>query len=120
MTNTELQMLEEAGFQVTPTLERFGNSEAMYKRFLTMFAQDQNFEVLKNACNERDAEKMFKSAHTIKGMSANLGLQNVHQITSKMVELYRAGMIEDAYSLLSSLTAAYQETIDTIKKYLNE
>ncbi len=120
MTNTQQQMLEEAGFQVAPTLERFGNSEAMYKRFLTMFAQDQNIETLKNACNEHDAEKMFKSAHTIKGMSANLGLSKVLQVASKMVELYRVGMIEDAYSLLPSFTDVYEETIETIKKYLNE
>lgn len=120
MTNTELQMLEEAGFQVTPTMERFGNSEAMYKRFLTMFAQDQNIETLKDACNEHDAEKMFKSAHTIKGMSANLGLSKVLELTSKMCELYRSGKMDEAFALLPSLTEVYEETITTIKKYLNE
>jgi len=83
------EQLEENGVDVKNTLKRFMGKEEMYQRFLGKFLKDESYENLKKSLEGKDYEEAFKYAHTLKGISANLGLEPVRQAVSEMVELLR-------------------------------
>ncbi|MDE5565931.1 MAG: Hpt domain-containing protein [Anaeroplasmataceae bacterium] len=118
MTENVKQMLEAAGLDVTATLGRLGNQEAFYQKFLKMFLADTNYEQLVLACDAKDNEQMFKAAHTLKGLSANLGLKDFNMLCCQMVDLYRENKFEEARDVLPSLTEKYQLAREAITKYL--
>lgn len=87
--------LEENGADVEATVRRFMGNEAMYLKFLGRFPTDPNYEKLGEQIGERDYEEAFKSAHTLKGVSANLGLTPIFTVVSELVEEIRGKKSEE-------------------------
>lgn len=83
------QKLEENGADVEGTLHRFMGNGALFLKFLLKFKDDQNFVLLRNSIEQKDYEEAFKAAHTLKGVSANLGLTPICDSASKLTELLR-------------------------------
>ncbi len=54
-----------------------------------------------------ETEIAFRAAHTLKGTSANLGIQSLYTLSSEMTELLRAGKRADAEAALPKLEAEY-------------
>lgn len=83
------QILVENGADVEGTLHRFMGNGALFLKFLVKFKDDQNFVLLRNSIEQKDYEEAFKAAHTLKGVSANLGLTPIYDSASKLTELLR-------------------------------
>lgn len=80
MQNSWLQQLTEvAGTDIPTTLDRFMNNEALYKKFLLKFLQDTTFDNLRKTMEEGNLSSAFSYAHTLKGISANLGLEFLYR-----------------------------------------
>ncbi|MDE6435716.1 MAG: Hpt domain-containing protein [Lachnospiraceae bacterium] len=112
------QKLVESGVDVEGTLHRFMGNEALFMKFLTKFKSDPNYENLKTSLDNEDFEAAFRAAHTLKGVSANLGLTPITQPVSALTELLRGkeasevdleqvavqrGALEEAYQGLMRL-----------------
>lgn len=82
--------LEDAGVDFERTMERFMNNEAFYLKFLKRFPADPNFQALKEALEKQDMETVERAAHTLKGVSANLGLDPVAFHLSEIVRAVRS------------------------------
>lgn len=82
-------LLEKAGVDFERTMERFMNNEAFYLKFLKRFPTDPNFTALKEALEAKDMEGVERAAHTLKGVSANLGLDPVAEHLNEMVRSVR-------------------------------
>lgn len=83
------QKLKENGADVEGTLHRFMNNDALFLKFILKFKDDQNYAILKKHLDEKNYEEAFKAAHTLKGVSANLGLNPIYERASAVTELLR-------------------------------
>lgn len=81
--------LEENGTDVETVLKRFMGNEAMYIKFVKKFLEDKSYHELLENITKRDYEEAFKSAHTLKGVTANLGIEPVRAAASQITELLR-------------------------------
>ena len=68
-------------------------------------------------------EAAFRAAHTLKGVSANLGFEQLRQSASALTEFLR-GKAEpapaEALPLLEQVRRDYQMTVDAIRAYRAE
>ncbi len=106
--------LEEADFDVTGTLERFMNKEDLYLKFLKKFKEDKNMQELIDTIEQGDIETAFRSAHTLKGVTANLGINLVYKKVIPVVEILREKSMDGVEALLPDLQLAYNEAIKVI------
>lgn len=116
--------LEGMGMDVDNTVKRFMGNETLYLKFLNKFQADQSVASIRQHIAEQNAEEAFKSAHTLKGVAANLGLDPIAQYASDIVELLRGktqfsevdtdrlntlnGELKDKYEALIKLLAEQQ------------
>lgn len=115
------QKLEENGADVDGTLHRFMGNGALFMKFLLKFKDDQNFVLLRNSLEQKDYEEAFKAAHTLKGVTANLGLTPICDSASKLTELLRgkAPSEVEADKVMQekeALEAAYERFIKVIEE----
>ncbi len=95
-------------------LSRVRGNKGLYKRMLGMFVQSAEFAAFEEAWAERNYEKMADIAHSLKGMTGNLGLVKVYELSSKMMVEFRSGNKNDA------LVAEYQQALEKTKQYVDE
>lgn len=81
--------LEENGVDVGTTLKRFLGNEDMYGNFLQRFLKDPSYRNLGEQLKAGSFEEAFRSAHTLKGVAANLGLTPLQTASSELVEELR-------------------------------
>lgn len=111
--------LEECGADVKETLRRFMGNENMYMKFLKKFPDDPNYQNLGSSLEKGDYEEAFKYAHTLKGVSANLGIVPVQTAVSGLVEELRGRKNEEVdaakvNALWLELKKAYEQFVEII------
>jgi len=104
--------LEELGCDIKGVMNRFLNDTEFYFECFDELMQDSDFEVLKAALEQHDIERAFESAHTLKGVLSNLGLQSLEKKMEPIVETLRSG--ED-----NELLGRYQELMEEKQRYLD-
>ena len=107
MDQSTFAELEKCGVDTKATLARFGGSAKLYERFLGKFLNDPSFSQTIEALGKGDFAAVLTAAHTLKGVSGNLGLTPVYEISAKMVDSIRAGDNAGAAELQGRLTEAY-------------
>lgn len=109
MENSFKEELILNGVSVDKTLERFMNNEALYLKFLGKFLEDKNFCILKEALKESDSKSAFESAHTMKGVASNLGLDSLGDILENIVLNLRNDNLNAASELIEDLEEKYEK-----------
>ena len=98
-------------------------SPALVERFIGKFLDDGSFSELTSAMAAGQTEAAFRAAHTLKGVSANLGFEQLRQSASALTECLR-GKAEpvpaEALPLLEQVRRDYQMTVDAIRAYRAE
>lgn len=94
--DTFWDVLKDKGVNVDKALERMKGNKEAYKSFLVEFFEDPDFEALKESIGENNAKDAFDYAHGLKGMAANLGLDEVYNALSVLVEILRQGSLNGA------------------------
>lgn len=95
----ERKMLDEAlkvallelDVNLDEAMERFIGDEELYLTCLKKYLKDDAFGKLGESIGKKDYEKAFQYAHSLKGVSGNLGLKNIYGLICSMVENLRAG-----------------------------
>lgn len=83
------KQLEEGGADVDVTLKRFMGNEAIYMKFILKFLDDKNYDMIMDSLAKKDYAGAFAGAHSLKGVSGNLGLIPVYEVSSLITELLR-------------------------------
>ncbi|MCM1112699.1 MAG: Hpt domain-containing protein [Muribaculum sp.] len=78
------KQLEDNGADVKGTIQRFMGNEALYLKFLMRFLDDTSYEAIRENLSNKDYPAVFNSAHTLKGVAANLGLDPVSAAAAKI------------------------------------
>ena len=112
--------LEEMGMDVDTTVKRFMGNEALYLKFLYKYQADQSVANIQQYIADQNAEEAFKSAHTLKGVAANLGLDPIAQHASDIVELLRGKSLfsEVDTDRLNALNAELRTIHEALMKVL--
>lgn len=113
------QKLRECGADVETTVKRFMGNEAIYEKFVRKFPQDQNYRMLGEHMDSGNYEEAFKCAHTLKGVSANLGFDPVYKAVSNLVEELRGRKPEEvdkgkAEAEWQEVSRAYRRFVEVI------
>ena len=92
---TILDELKEWGCDIEGAMARFLDDTELYLTCLDTVVTDSAFVKLGEALAERDVKVAFDSAHTLKGVFANMGLTPMLRIVECIVEPLRDGIIDD-------------------------
>ena len=108
MTNEQMKALKGGGFDLEKTIERFSGNVDMYERFLKKFPNDESFAQIAPAFAANNREAALNAAHTLKGVSANLGMVgiflNLLLFAGKLTAALASGSVSvmaDAFNNLS-------------------
>jgi len=112
--------LESVGMNVGTAMERFMNNEALLERFLKKFVNDKSYQELVNAVERKDVDAAFAAAHTLKGVSANLSLDDLQKAADKQTECFRGKDFEAGAELMPLVTEVYENTIAVLKEVYGE
>lgn len=85
------ELFEAYGADYDTTMGRFMGNEKLYMRLFGMLFEDKNLENLGKSLEKQDLSGAFADAHTLKGVTANLGLTPYNQAVCEIVEPLRAG-----------------------------
>ncbi len=109
------QCYEQLGVSYAKVFKRIPN-EAMIKRFALKFPEDPSFEQLKEALSSGDVKTAFRAVHTLKGVSVNLGFDNLYVVASKLTELLRNGQLDGSEELFKQVSEEYNKTVKFLLK----
>lgn len=106
-----LMVLKSWGCDIDGAMERFLYDEEFYFLCYEQVLRDSGIEQLKEALDKHNVRQAFESAHSLKGVVANLGLTSLYNIISDIVEILRLGR-EDG------VAEKYQKLLQERERYL--
>ena len=102
------------GADFEDVLGRLG-SESLIQRFALKFIDDGSYNELTEALAEKNAEKAFRAAHTLKGICLNLGLKNLYTVSSDLTEKLRGRELDGYEALYEKVSEQYKITVNALK-----
>lgn len=101
-------------------LERFVGNEDLYHKFLFQFLNDYNFYGLKESLRYKDITSAFQYAHTLRGVTGNLGLTPLYETTQPLVELLRNRQLAGTEVLMETLERDYQALCNLLRTFITD
>lgn len=106
--------LESVGIDVDGTMQRFLGNQELFVKFMKKFTNDQEIIKLKEALANKEYEDVYTSAHTLKGVCANLGMIPLFNVFSLMCQDCRANSYDKLDNLFGQAKIEYDKTVDAI------
>ena len=96
--------------------------ERLLDKHIRKFPKNGVIESVLTAGENMDPTAMFETAHTVKGVTANLGLVAISSLASEITEEFRPGAVrrltdEQVREKLGKIEELYRKTIEGIKQY---
>ncbi len=106
-----------AGVDITDGLHRVGGNERLYRALLRQYAEDQaeTPAALREALAEGDVKTAERLAHTLKGVSATLGIKPASETAAVVEDRIRHGRLEGIEGDLTALEQATEAVIAAIR-----
>ena len=116
MTYEQKELLLTLGVNFDVTLERFMGNEALFIKCLKKLLADNNYSKLLNAIENSDVKTAFECSHALKGVTANLGLDDLTDEFKTIVEVFRAERMDYDPANLERLKEKYKKAIEVIEQ----
>jgi len=102
--------------------KRIMMNDALIGRFVGKLTDDGSFARISAAAETMDAAELFEGAHAMKGVCANLGLDNLSRAASELAEEFRPGnprtMSDDAVQAkIDDILHMYNTAVEGIRQY---
>ncbi len=91
--------------------------DKLVEKFMLKFLDDKTMAELCSACDNNDHELAFRSAHTLKGVSANLSFSRLTSSASALTEQLRSGTDPADPVLLNAVKDDYNQVVEAIRLY---
>ncbi len=122
MTTPELYELIGGNYE--HALQIMRKDKMIGKYVLKLGGSDLN-ERLRAAAESMDAAQIFESAHAMKGVCGNLGLDALAEAAGEITEEFRPGSVrrlpdDEVRAKLAALDAFYERTLEGIRRYETE
>ena len=102
---------------IDDALSRVGGNMALYKRLLGKFLDGNHFDGLERALSGGDTEEASRQTHSLKGISANLSLKKIHELSVELEHLLKTGA--DCSVCTNELKKAFTATTEKIEEIRN-
>lgn len=88
-------------------------------KFAIRFLDNDDYEKLKNAMEQKNWDQAFLSAHTLKGIALSLGFTRFAEVTSKLTEELRGGLKSEkmANEYFVLVTEEYNKIREGLSQY---
>ena len=101
---------------------RILQNDAFIGRFVVRILEDASFSRLTAAAEAGDEREIFEAAHAMKGVCANLGLDQLSRAAGEITEAFRPGKPRtmDRAALteqLQNLRALYERTVAGVRAF---
>ncbi len=93
---------------ITESLARFSNFEPMYIKYLKRFVSEPTYDALQASIAAHDLKGIENNAHTLKGVTGNLGLTTLFNDFHAIVQAVRAGDEAQALELCAAVDPKVQ------------
>jgi len=110
------QLFEINGGDVKGVMDRFCEDKDLFKECLAQFVEDNQVSELKKRIEEQDYNNAFESAHALKGLVGNLGIQPFYMALCELVEILRGDQFEGAPEQLKVVVAEYERFLEVYRK----
>lgn len=107
---------KEIGGDFEGVQKRFGGV-AMVEKFAIKFLRDSSFQELEDGLKEKDAEKAFRAAHTLKGICLNLGFDAFYEVSAALTEKLRGRELTGYEADFAAVKECYGKTVAAIKAF---
>ena len=119
MTTEELY--QEIGGNYS-SAKRILQMDRLIGKFILKFRDDKSFDRLMAGWEQKDGTAIFEGAHALKGVCANLGLDDLSAAASEIAEEYRSGgtpSLSEAEleSKMENIRSMHQRIIEGIDRY---
>lgn len=105
----------EIGSDADNILKRL-SSEGLIKRLVKKFPQDKSFMELKTGLEQKDAERAFLAAHTLKGICLNMEFNSLGKACSELTEKLRGRQLDGTQELFEHAEHEYQKILQAIEQ----
>lgn len=95
-------------------LGRFMGNEGLLEKFVRNFPDDPTYQLLCDAMEAGDWEQVEMSAHTLKGVAANLSFSKLFQASADLVNTIRSKELDKADGFFQEVTRTYKEVVQDI------
>ena len=86
-------------------------------KFLRRFKDNEEFNDMVKAAEDKDYKRVFELSHDLKGMTANLSITKLSSLTSEICEQTRNREPDEGFTeLVGKAQAEYNTVIDAIDK----
>lgn len=121
---TVKELYENIGGSLDSAL-RVLQMEKLVAKFVVRYLNEESCEKLLSAYESGNAQVVFESAHAMKGVCANLGLDRLSETASEICEQFRPGKartLTDAEldEKVAQLKALHERTVEGIKAFQAE
>lgn len=99
------EAIMKIGVNTDETLRRFSGNEALMEKFILKFPQDTTLDNLEAAIKSKDYKAIEETAHTLKGLSGNLGFTQLFEQSAALVTAVRSSDYAKADELCPQVTA---------------
>ncbi len=101
---------------------RVMKKDKLIDKYIRKLGNSDVADKLAEAGETMDAEKLFESAHAMKGVCSNLGLNALASAADEITEEYRQGNLRklsdaEAHDKVEALLARFRDTLQGIKEY---
>ena len=96
--------------------KRFGGA-MLVEKFAIKFLSDPSFQELENGLKEKDAEKAFRAAHTLKGICLNLGFDALYQVAAALTEKLRGRDLTGCEADFAAVKECYEKSVEAIRAF---
>ena len=108
------EKLENAGVDLPVVLERFLNNEDLLLQFLKKFSSDNNYQLFRDAMEQKDFEEAFKAVHNLKGLCGNLSITPLYEAVCVEVEFLRNNKHEEALEYVPEVVERYNKAVEIL------
>lgn len=91
--------------------------EAFVEKFALMYLKDTSFETLMKAIESGDINEEFRAAHSLKGVSANLGFEALRKASSDLTEQLRPQTEQANKDLVEAVKAAQEKVVKGLTEF---
>lgn len=110
------EFYQEIGVDVKDVVSRMGLTEKHLKKYLKKFMDNKEYDKLTLAVEEKDSYNAEWAAHTLKGVCANLGLNNLLEDFQEIVNSVRNEQTDRIPELYQTSSADYNHVMSLLKE----
>lgn len=104
----------ELGEKTELVFARFGGNASLLERFVRKFVDDPTYGELMKSLEDKDYPEIERGAHTLKGVAANLGFNELSKTAAAVVGAVREDKIDKIPELSEAMSAEYENVMKCI------